>query len=154
MSEEQRVDTSLQAIEAAAVVPDPRLRAPWSRLRDRDASLKVREAARAALDGGRPRRRLLTSAFRRRLLSPSSWVAGPSRTGRALRLDEERHDLGMGLADARLHGGHMSSTWRAVRSSRKSTLMPATTWRGRHAREEAVRALDAGLLAHDGADAS
>jgi HEAT repeat protein len=51
MSEEQRVDTLLQAIEAAAVVPDPRLRAPLESLRDRDASLKVREAARAALEG-------------------------------------------------------------------------------------------------------
>ena len=51
MSDEQRVDTLLQAIEAAAVVPDPRLRAPLESLRDRDASLKVREAARAALDG-------------------------------------------------------------------------------------------------------
>jgi len=51
MSEEQRVDTLLQAVEAAAVVPDPRLRAPLESLRDHDASLKVREAARAALDG-------------------------------------------------------------------------------------------------------
>ena len=53
MSEEQRVDTLLQAIEAAGVVPDPRLRAPLESLRDHDASLKVREAARAALDGRR-----------------------------------------------------------------------------------------------------
>ena len=51
MTEEQRVDTLLQAIEAAAVVPDARLRAPLENLRDRDASLKVREAARAALEG-------------------------------------------------------------------------------------------------------
>jgi HEAT repeat protein len=51
MTEEQRVDTLLQAIEAAAVVPDARLRAPLETLRDRDASLKVREAARAALEG-------------------------------------------------------------------------------------------------------
>lgn len=49
MNEEQRVDTLLQAVEAASVVPDPRLRAPLEALRDRDASLKVREAARAAL---------------------------------------------------------------------------------------------------------
>ena len=51
MTEEQRVDTLLQAVEAAAVVPDARLRAPLESLRDRDASLKVREAARAALEG-------------------------------------------------------------------------------------------------------
>jgi HEAT repeat protein len=51
MSEEQRVDTLLQAVEAAGVVPDPRLRPPLEALRDHDASLKVREAARAALEG-------------------------------------------------------------------------------------------------------
>ena len=45
------MDTLLQAVEAAAVVPDARLRAPLEALRDRDASLKVREAARAALEG-------------------------------------------------------------------------------------------------------
>jgi HEAT repeat protein len=49
MSEEQRVGTVLQAVEAAGVMPDPRLRAPLEALRDQDASLKVREAARAAL---------------------------------------------------------------------------------------------------------
>ena len=54
MTEEQRGDTLLQAIEAAAVVPDPRLRAPLEALRDRDANLKVREAARAALEGRPP----------------------------------------------------------------------------------------------------
>jgi len=53
MTEEQRGDTVLQAIEAAAVVPDPRLRPPLEALRDRDASLKVREAARVALEGRR-----------------------------------------------------------------------------------------------------
>jgi HEAT repeat protein len=51
MTEEQRVDALLQAIEAAAVVPDPRLRAATEALRDGDPSLKVREAARAALEG-------------------------------------------------------------------------------------------------------
>jgi hypothetical protein len=50
MSEEQRVDTLLQAIEAAAVVPDPRLRAPLESLRDRDASL---EGARGRARGPR-----------------------------------------------------------------------------------------------------
>jgi HEAT repeat protein len=53
MSEEQRVETLLQAVEAAGVVPDERLRAPLESLRDRDPSLKVREAARTAL--ARPR---------------------------------------------------------------------------------------------------
>ena len=51
MTEEQRVDALLQAIEAAAVVPDARLRTALEALRDRDANLKVREAARAALEG-------------------------------------------------------------------------------------------------------
>ena len=51
MTEEQRVDTLVQAIEAAAVVPDARLRVPLESLRDHDASLKVREAARVALEG-------------------------------------------------------------------------------------------------------
>jgi HEAT repeat protein len=51
MSEEQRVETLLQAIEAAAVVPDPALRSALERLRDGDASLRVREAARVALGG-------------------------------------------------------------------------------------------------------
>ncbi|PYQ50923.1 MAG: hypothetical protein DMF78_14445 [Acidobacteria bacterium] len=54
MTEDQRVDTLLQAVEAAAVVPDARLRDALARLRDGDASLKVREAARAALEGRRP----------------------------------------------------------------------------------------------------
>ncbi|HUG55155.1 MAG TPA: HEAT repeat domain-containing protein [Vicinamibacteria bacterium] len=53
MSEEQRVEALVQAIEAAAVVPDGRLRPALERLRDGDASLRVREAARTAL-GGRP----------------------------------------------------------------------------------------------------
>jgi hypothetical protein len=48
------VDTLLLAIEAAAVVPDPRLKDALTRLREGDASLKVREAARAALQGRRP----------------------------------------------------------------------------------------------------
>jgi hypothetical protein len=38
-------------VEAAGVVPDARLRDALTRLRDGDASLKVREAARAALEG-------------------------------------------------------------------------------------------------------
>jgi hypothetical protein len=51
LREDERVATLLQAIEAAAVVPDPRLRPALERLRDHDPSLKVREAARAALQG-------------------------------------------------------------------------------------------------------
>lgn len=54
LSEEQRVAAMIQGAEAAAVVPDPRLREALTRLRDGDANLKVREAARAALLGGRP----------------------------------------------------------------------------------------------------
>ncbi len=54
MTEDQRVETLLQAVEAAAVVPDPRLRDALARLRDGDPSLKVREGARAALEGRRP----------------------------------------------------------------------------------------------------
>jgi len=51
MTEEQRVDAMRQAIEAAVVVPDARLRPALEKLRDGDSSLKVREAARAALEG-------------------------------------------------------------------------------------------------------
>jgi HEAT repeat protein len=51
MTEDQRVEALLQAIEAAAVVPDARLRTALEALRDRDTNLKVREAARAALEG-------------------------------------------------------------------------------------------------------
>jgi HEAT repeat protein len=55
MSEGQRMeDTLLQAVEAAGVVPDPRLRAALETLRDGDPSLTVREAARAALEGRAP----------------------------------------------------------------------------------------------------
>jgi HEAT repeat protein len=53
MTEDQRVETLLQAVEAAGVVPDERLRAPLESLRDHDASLKVREAARTALSRAR-----------------------------------------------------------------------------------------------------
>jgi len=48
---EQREEAVLQAVAAAAVVPDPRLRAVLERARDSDPSLKVREAAGAALEG-------------------------------------------------------------------------------------------------------
>jgi len=51
MTEDQRVEALVQAVKAAAVVPDPRLRASLVKLRDEDASLAVREAARAALEG-------------------------------------------------------------------------------------------------------
>jgi HEAT repeat protein len=54
MTEDQRGDALLQAVEAAAVVPDPRLRGALVALRDGDKSLKVREAARAALEGRTP----------------------------------------------------------------------------------------------------
>jgi HEAT repeats/PBS lyase HEAT-like repeat len=52
--EDQRVEVMLQAAEAAGVVPDPRLRTTLESLRDHDPSLKVREAARAALEGRAP----------------------------------------------------------------------------------------------------
>jgi HEAT repeat protein len=51
MTADQRVEALVQAIEAAAVVPDARLRPVLESLRDHDPSLKVREAARAALEG-------------------------------------------------------------------------------------------------------
>jgi hypothetical protein len=52
MNDDRRLEeTLLQAVEAAGVVPDPGLRAPLEALRDHDPSLKVREAARAALEG-------------------------------------------------------------------------------------------------------
>jgi len=54
MTDDQQVDALVQAIEAASVVPDPRLRPAVEALRDHDPSLKVREAARAALEGKPP----------------------------------------------------------------------------------------------------
>ena len=52
LSPEQRDEAMLQAVQAAAVVPDPALHAALERLRDSDPSLTVRSAARAALEGG------------------------------------------------------------------------------------------------------
>ena len=47
---EQREEAVLQAVQAAAVVPDPALRSALEGLRDSDPSMKVRAAARAALE--------------------------------------------------------------------------------------------------------
>jgi len=54
LSAEQREEAVLQATQAAAVVPDPSLRAALEDLRDSDPSLKVRDTARAALEGKKP----------------------------------------------------------------------------------------------------
>src|SRR6185503_7687721 len=51
MTDEQKEDTIGQAAAAAALVPGPEIKAALERLRDGDPSLKVREAARAALEG-------------------------------------------------------------------------------------------------------
>ena len=48
---EQREEAVLQAVQAAAVVPDPGLRVALERLRDSDPNVKARAAARAALEG-------------------------------------------------------------------------------------------------------
>jgi HEAT repeat protein len=50
LTAEQREQAMLQAVEAAASVSGPALRAPLERLRAGDPNLKVREAARAALE--------------------------------------------------------------------------------------------------------
>lgn len=54
LTAEQREEAVLQGVEAAAVVPDPALRSSLESLRDSDPSMKVRAAARAALEGPRP----------------------------------------------------------------------------------------------------
>jgi HEAT repeat protein len=54
LSPEQREDAVLQATQAAAVVADPGLRAALEGLRDSDPNLKVRDTARAALQGPTP----------------------------------------------------------------------------------------------------
>ena len=70
MTEEQRVDALLQAVAAAAVVPDARLRASLESLRDRDASLKVREArAQLSKDGRRCGHRRLIGCLPAGILS-------------------------------------------------------------------------------------
>jgi len=51
MSEEQREEAMVQAARAAGVVPDPALKDALQRLRASDPSMKVREAARAAIEG-------------------------------------------------------------------------------------------------------
>ena len=51
LTAEQREEAVLQGVQAAAVVPDPALRASLESLRDSDPSMKVRAAARAALAG-------------------------------------------------------------------------------------------------------
>jgi len=54
LSGEQREEAVLQAVQAAAVVPDPSLRSALEALRDSDPSMTVRAAARAALEGKQP----------------------------------------------------------------------------------------------------
>lgn len=49
LTSDQREEALLQAVAVAGGVPDPALRTMLESLRDRDANLKVREAARAAL---------------------------------------------------------------------------------------------------------
>jgi len=51
---EQREEAVQQAVQAAGVVPDPALRSALEGLRDSDPSMKVRAAARAALEGPQP----------------------------------------------------------------------------------------------------
>jgi HEAT repeat protein len=53
LSAEQREEAVLQAAAAAAALPGPEVRAALERLRDGDPNLKVREAARRALDTAR-----------------------------------------------------------------------------------------------------
>jgi HEAT repeat protein len=50
LTTDQREDAGLQAVAASAAFSDPELRAALERLRDRDPSMKVREAARRALE--------------------------------------------------------------------------------------------------------
>jgi HEAT repeat protein len=50
LTTDQREDAVLQAVAASAAFSDPELRASLERLRDRDPSMKVREAARRALE--------------------------------------------------------------------------------------------------------
>jgi HEAT repeat protein len=54
LSAEQREEAVLQAVAAAAALPRPGVRAALERLRDGDPNLKVREAARRALEAARP----------------------------------------------------------------------------------------------------
>jgi HEAT repeat protein len=51
LTAEQSEEALLEATQAAAVVPDPALRSALEGLRDSDPSMKVRGAARAALEG-------------------------------------------------------------------------------------------------------
>jgi HEAT repeat protein len=50
LAADQREDAVLQAVTAAAAFPEPEVRAALERLRDRDPSMKVREAARRAVE--------------------------------------------------------------------------------------------------------
>ena len=54
LTADQREEAVLQGAQAAGVVPDPALRSALEGLRDSDPSLKVRGAARAALESERP----------------------------------------------------------------------------------------------------
>jgi HEAT repeat protein len=53
LTADQREDAVIQAVTAAAALPGPEMRVALERLRDRDPNLKVREAARHALEGMR-----------------------------------------------------------------------------------------------------
>jgi HEAT repeat protein len=53
LSTEQREEAVLQAVSVAAALPGPDVRAALERRRDTDPNLKVREAARRALEGAR-----------------------------------------------------------------------------------------------------
>ncbi len=54
LTPEQREEVLLQAVAVAPALPDPALQEALVRLRTADPSLKVREAARKALEGGHP----------------------------------------------------------------------------------------------------
>jgi hypothetical protein len=54
LTAEQREEAVLQAVQAAGVVADPALRSALEGLRDSAPSMKVRAAARAALEGKEP----------------------------------------------------------------------------------------------------
>src|SRR5258706_212837 len=54
LTPEQREEAILQAIDAAPYLSDPGLRAALHRLRENDPALRVREAARAALEREQP----------------------------------------------------------------------------------------------------
>jgi HEAT repeat protein len=54
LTADQQEEAVMQAVAAAARLPDPALRAALERLREGDPSLRVRDAARRALAGASP----------------------------------------------------------------------------------------------------